>query len=257
MPKRTVLEMTQDILSSMDSDEINSITDTPESLQVATIIKTSYYDLIAGMDLPERFDLFQLDPSGDPLYPVTMTRPILVDKLLWIKYNKQVDGDTESLFQPVIYKTPEDFIEYVQGFGQTQDDDDLVSYSYDDFTLYCLNNLAPTYWTSFNDGTVVFDSYDAEVDGTLQSSKTLCYGKLDNEFLLEDDFIPAIDSDMFTTLYNEAKAMCFAELKQAVHSRAEAKVRQGWIRSQTSKDALPSRHPYVNTLPNYGRRPVR
>ena len=37
--KRTLLEMTQDILSAIDADEVNSIDDTVEATQVATIIK--------------------------------------------------------------------------------------------------------------------------------------------------------------------------------------------------------------------------
>ena len=46
MAKLTLLEMTQDIMSDMDSDEINSINDSVEALQVAQIIKTTYYNII-------------------------------------------------------------------------------------------------------------------------------------------------------------------------------------------------------------------
>jgi len=38
MAKKTVLDMVQDILSDMESDEVNSISDTTEALQVAQII---------------------------------------------------------------------------------------------------------------------------------------------------------------------------------------------------------------------------
>ena len=47
MPKLTLLNMTQNILSEMDSDEVNGIADTVESTQVAHIIETMYYDLTA------------------------------------------------------------------------------------------------------------------------------------------------------------------------------------------------------------------
>ena len=57
--KYTLLEMTQDILSNMSSDEVNSISDTPESLQVATIIKQKYYDIVSRGDLPEH-NLYRL-----------------------------------------------------------------------------------------------------------------------------------------------------------------------------------------------------
>ena len=48
----TLLEIVQDILSDMDSDEVNSINDSVESLQVAQIVKTAYYNIVDGKDYP-------------------------------------------------------------------------------------------------------------------------------------------------------------------------------------------------------------
>jgi hypothetical protein len=41
MAKMTLLEIVQDILSDMDSDEVNSINDSVESLQLAQMIKST------------------------------------------------------------------------------------------------------------------------------------------------------------------------------------------------------------------------
>ena len=40
--KFTLLEMVQEILSDMDSDEVDSIEDTVEAEQVATIVRSTY-----------------------------------------------------------------------------------------------------------------------------------------------------------------------------------------------------------------------
>jgi len=50
MPKLTVLDMVQDVLSDMDSDEVSSIDDTVEAMQVAQIIKTAFYEVINDGD---------------------------------------------------------------------------------------------------------------------------------------------------------------------------------------------------------------
>lgn len=84
--KQTLLELTQDILSSMSSDEVNSISDTTESTQVATIIKQKYFDIINRVQLPEHDQLLQLDPSTDPLQPVLMYVPAGVADIKWLKY---------------------------------------------------------------------------------------------------------------------------------------------------------------------------
>ena len=62
MAKMTLLEMVQDIMSDMDSDEVNSINDSQEATQVAQIIKSTYYNIIDGRDMPFLYELFQLQP---------------------------------------------------------------------------------------------------------------------------------------------------------------------------------------------------
>ena len=83
----TLLEMTQDILSDMDSDEVNSINDSVESLQVAQIIKTTYYNIIDGRDYDFLYELFQLDASGTSSRPTHMKLPENIIDLKYIKYN--------------------------------------------------------------------------------------------------------------------------------------------------------------------------
>lgn len=96
--KLTLLQLTQNILSSLDSDEVNSIFDTTESMQVATCIQTTFFNLVSRAGLPDQMQLFQLVPSGDSSKPVLMFKPANVDKIDWLKYldtnpnaNQQVD----------------------------------------------------------------------------------------------------------------------------------------------------------------------
>jgi hypothetical protein len=98
--KYTLLQMTQDILSSMSSDEVNSISDTPEALQVATIIKHKYFDIINRVELPDHQQLFQLQPSIDPVSPVLMTVPAGIADIKWVKYfdSNSLDGNTATDF---------------------------------------------------------------------------------------------------------------------------------------------------------------
>lgn len=90
--------MVQSILSSLGSDEVNSISDTTESLQVADIIKQTYMNMLGRYDLPQHNQLFQLNASDSASSPVLMTFPQGVTRVEWIKYldtnpqdNTQVD----------------------------------------------------------------------------------------------------------------------------------------------------------------------
>src|SRR5882762_9586205 len=85
--KRTLLDLTQNILSALNSDEVNSIGDTVESAQVAEIIRTTYYNIMGRAELPEHEKLFNLASSTSSVTPTVMYRPLEgVVKINWIKY---------------------------------------------------------------------------------------------------------------------------------------------------------------------------
>lgn len=58
MAKLTLLDIVQDILSDMDSDTVNSITDSVESLQIAQIVKTTFFEIITEGEWPHLGGLF-------------------------------------------------------------------------------------------------------------------------------------------------------------------------------------------------------
>lgn len=94
--------MVQNILSGLTSDQVNSISDTVESLQVATIIQNKYYDIAARGDLPEHNQLFQLVPSNDATKPVQMlipTSPVGTNAIQWIKYFDSNTADSTQVSQ--------------------------------------------------------------------------------------------------------------------------------------------------------------
>ncbi len=256
--KSTVLELTQEILSSLDSDEINSITDTTEALQVVAIIKRCYFDIASRLELPEHFSVFELTASGDNAKPTMMTLPSDVVNLLWVKYDKIADGETASKVRDVAWKDPEQFFKDM--YAIDADQDNVVTYNLvsgsDSIPVFSLDDKAPDYWTSLDDYTLIFDSYDAEVDTTLQKAKTVCYGQKTALWTQSDSFTPDLDAEQFSLLLNKAKALAWAELKQADHALARKEARDQMIHSQPSKLAIPRQETfgYLRDLPDYGRK---
>ena len=216
----TLLEMVQDILSDMDSDEVNSISDTVESLQVAQIIKSTYYNIIDGRDYPFLHELFQLDGNGTVARPTHMKLPDTIIDLDWIKYNKKKNTETRNKYEKVQYETPEDFLDLINKRDSSASSVQIVTDS-TGIQLNILNNKAPEYFTSFDDETLVFDSFDSTIDSTLQNSKLQCYGKRSVVFSIFDSFIPDLPVQMFSYLHNEAKSTCFARLKQIADAKSE------------------------------------
>jgi hypothetical protein len=95
--KLTLLQMTQNILSAMNSDNVNSISDTVESLQVAEAIKTAYMNMLDRLSMPEHNQLIQLVPSNDSTQPVIMYLPDACSKLTWLDYFDTNPADGNEL----------------------------------------------------------------------------------------------------------------------------------------------------------------
>lgn len=249
--KLSLLELTQSILSSMDSDEVNSFSDTAESRQVAQVIRTAYFNIMARSNLPEHKNMFQLVSSGDVSTPVLMVRPDNVSKIEWIKYNKfMVDDLSEPAFSYVTIIPIQQFLDMMHQLNTDEVDVDTMTFNTFSFTFR--TDIAPTYCTIIDDRYIVFDSFDNEVDTTLQSSKTLCYGQIIPSFTFEDDFIPELDEQQFPLLLNEAKSLAFFELKQMPHQKAEQESRRQWITLQRTKSLGPPTN--FEMLPDFGRR---
>jgi hypothetical protein len=93
---QTLLDMTQEILSALDSDSVNSISDTVESTQVARIIQRKYYDIIARAPMAEQKVLYQFDASGDDTKPTLMTIPTGMSNIEWVKYFDSSTADSQQ-----------------------------------------------------------------------------------------------------------------------------------------------------------------
>jgi hypothetical protein len=116
------------------------------------------------------------------------------------------------------------------------------------------NDKAPEYYTSFDDRQIVFDSYDADVDSTLQKSKTICFGLKESSWTKSDAFVPALDSQQFHLLLQEAKAQAWVELKQLTNEKAERKARRSWVllASKKNRANYNAKSYYYNDYPDYG-----
>lgn len=239
----------------MDSDEVNSISDTTEARQVADIIRTTYYNILARTNLPEHKELFQLDSSGDSDIPVTMTIPAHVKNMEWIKYfNDDADSSTSDGYDYVTILPLQQFLDYTNSLDTNENNVDTYTLTDNGttFTLKYRNDVQPCYCTVVSDDQVLFDSYDSDVDTTLQSSKTMCFGVVTPTFTMSDSFTPDLDENQFPLLLNEAKSVAFVELKQMPNQKAEQEARRQW--SSVQKNKSKDRISYFDQLPNFGRR---
>lgn len=249
MPKLTLLSMTQSILSDMTSDEVNSISDTIEAGQVASIIKDTYYAMIKFLKkIPEHYTTGTLTALGDTAHPNYMQIPASVLEVQLIKYNTATDGTIE--FTDIVYMKPEDFLKLVLLRNSSSTDIQQIT-DFGGAKLLIQNDKMPQWYTSFDNNYIVFDSYNNTIESTLQAINTLCYFKSEPAWSATDTFIPNLDSELFPLLLAEAKSTCFADLKQTANPKVEQVAKRQLTSTQANKHR--ERKPLDNR-PDFGRK---
>lgn len=256
--KMTLLEMVQDILSAMESDDVNSISDTPEGMMVARVIRRVYFESIGTWSTPALVTaFFPLQGLSDVTKPTYMQLPDTIDEIYWLRYNAQEAGDTTAKWKELKYCEPEAFFTMLG--RRNLADANVVSYdSIDGVPLYIVNDEAPTYYTVTANRYIICDAFDSAVDATLQSAKTVAGGRKIPTFTMSDNFTPDLDANLFPYLLNEALAVCFVEIKQTANPKAEQASRRQLTRVSNNKRRVGDAQAPHNNLraesPNFGRK---
>jgi len=220
--KQSLLTIVQKILSDMDSEEVNSVSDTVEASQVASIVEDTFYNLISNRLIPEHEQLVKLTAMSDSDFPTHFLYPTNVSEINLIQYDTS-DDNTYSYTQ-VSWLSPVDFLNLVDSASS----DYVLVNDKNASTKYRIrNDKMPEYWTSFDDNHIVMDSYKSTVDSTLQESKTRCYGVVTPVFnRFDDNYVPDIDANMFPLLLNESKSVAMSVLKGSTDPKIDQAARR-------------------------------
>lgn len=257
MAKRTLLAITQSILSAIDGDEVNSIGDTMESLQIVDIIRAVYEEIREEHDLPSSSVLFTLEEASTSTYPTRLRLPEKISLMKWVKYAEVVypteDGvPISKKYKDVRYLDPEDFLHIINQRNPLDSNMEVVDYPNDpNIKLTIQNDKFPQYWTTFDDQYVWFDSWDSSQDSTIVANHTQCLGLNATDFVLDDDFIPNLPGNLVPYFESTCMNRCIAHFKQEMNP--EVVRNQNRLRIRSMRNKWRARRKNIEG-PNYGKR---
>lgn len=234
--KMTLLDIVQDVLSDLTSDTVNTIGETLESVQTAALVRSTYYNLVnVRDDWPFLNSLTAFDGLADTANPTKMLMGEDINKIQWVKYNKK----------DVCWLEPKTFKDMI--------DSRTVSVAPVDANGY-ITDRDPKYWTTYDEQYAVFDSYDSDLDNTLQQSKSVVLAQVAPSWEHVDGFTPLLPDKMFPTLLAACKAKAFLVAKQTPNPIEESSARKGMIRFQNNATRNEQAEPTTNSTINYGRK---
>ncbi len=263
--KLTLLQLTQNILSAMDAEQVSSITDTVESMQVAEEIRNTYYEIFGNIEIKSRLKLTSLEDFTDlgVQYPHILLIPEEIDNLKWVRYN--IGTPDEPIWKQLTYISPEEYLEIVLNHtsGETipygENGGDGVRRVKDinsDLEYIIVANKDPDYWTTFDNTYILFDSYNEDQhDGIVyangvQADHTMIYAEILPVFTMSDSFTPDLEDKLFPMLLAEAKSACFVNYKGVSNSKEEQRSRRQRVHHQNNRSRYNQTR---DTSPNYGR----
>jgi hypothetical protein len=193
--------------------------------------------------------LIQLDGLASLAKPNYLRLPERLKELTTVRYDCRKFGEDRIQFKDIKYLPVEDFLAFTSQRNSTASN----VYTITDFggtKLLIANDVAPSYYTSFDDDYIVFDAYDAAVDDTVHSAKTQCLAYILPLWETEDGAIPDLPAEAFPALLEEAKATASMVIKQVANPKAEQQAtRQNrWL----SRNSWRTNKEYQ--YPDYGRK---
>jgi len=187
MANLTLLQIVQRTLSLIDSDNVTSVDDTTESEQVVLIVKTIYEDLMSEFPWYHKRSTVNLEVTT---VANEMKIPTVVDQILSdvIYYNRK----------RIFFLQPNAMRDLLARRDTTASNVD---------SLGAINDTDPTYWSSYDDENIVFDSYD----GTLASS-------LSELWAASEPASPSIDTDVPDLPHDLNSVLLWGVFEEAMRS---------------------------------------
>lgn len=250
MSKKTLLRVVQDYVTFVDGFPVDSIFDSEESQQAALIAQHVYDTIVdKNQDLPFETVVRSLDSSGDDTRPCVLAIPSEIRRIhtaeIW--YNTAEEGVE---WKPVRYLRPEEFLKLpdMQYFS-SESNKQVMEVNGTQFVIR--NDKSPDYCTSFDQQEIIFDSFDSNIDTTLQESKTKVIATQVPVFLIQDNFEIPLPERMHSGYTDLVIQECCAALRSMTISTVSRRANQFLAKMQQTQRTVGGK---LHSPKRYGRR---
>jgi len=228
------LDMVNKVLSAIDSQSVSSIDDSDESEQVANIVQRAYDEIL----YMRNWAFLQTEGTLKPAYtePNHMVVPDDCLSLIRVKYKKK----------SIAYISPNDFRDLI-------DSRDTASVNVNSNGIY--TDRDPRFYTSFDDETLIFDSYDDNYANLLETFSYSLYSRMPLEINSDqDEFDLPLRFQPILLGYSVSLAMEELKGDSQAAKRYDEKYRVGVSRMLKWSKTMYENEQRYDTKINYGKR---
>ena len=246
---KTLLEIVQKIMSDCSLDRINSIQDSENALQIASIVEDAFYDAVSLRHWPHLMKLLALTDTDDAtLRPTYLKLPDGVQDSAELRYNVKLASADNDNFKKLTFLYPDQFLDKINTIKSTE----TTSYQVTDpsgVRYYVRNDRPPQYWTSFDDTWLAVDSWLSTLDSTVYAAKARFRGVVMPSFVIDDDFVMNMPPDAQRGIIADATSRA----SLIFLGKANPKAEQSFQRSERWLSRQSWRMDGAIRFPDYGR----
>ena len=251
MATQTNLSMVQNILSSMDSDNVNSISDTEEAMQVETVLQETYENITSRRHWEFMKKTRQLENVIDTTRPTKFKIPEDVLRVTCFRYKTFKEGTSPQEFswKELKYLLPCDFIDHVQSRNITQlaaESRAITVLNDDSVEMYIITDVEPEFWTSFDDQFIYLDNWVQVDSNTVVQTRTSITVVEQKPFVTGDTAIQALPPEMFPLLVSESKSTCWLTFKGVANQKAEQIASRQYNKMREEEPTVKAPRTWVN-----------
>lgn len=242
----TLLEVVQDMLYSIQGDQVSDINGTVEAIRCHYLARQVFLDSVANTSMaPEQNQIKQLEGVGEVDDPTKLSIPRIIDEILCLEYQES-DGDYKELQ----FLEPHHFTAKCESYRGL---DNTKTVTYGDINLVVRTDKHPKYWTTYDNQFVLFDSWQESVEASVVGTKTRCLVRLSGPELWNpsNDFVIPLSDDAMSTYLNECKDRAWSEIKQQPNPSVTRAARRE--RAKLHRNARVKKKVFTDLYPDYGR----
>lgn len=207
--KKNVLQYVQSALNVMDSDQVDKIADTEESMQVAELLRDLYFEMLERQDWSFLKGPVEITAAADTSAPTKLIMPEDLTNLLNLWYNISESGYEK---RELCWVEPDEFVRMFGDVSSTTNQ--LLISAGNNIQFYVKTNEMPRYWTTFDDENIFCNAYDSDIESTLTGSRVLAHGVTVPTFTVSDNFVPDLPVHMVPLLQHTLNATASNLFKQ-------------------------------------------
>lgn len=248
--KYTLLEMVQRVAGEIKSDEITTLDETIEAVDIRYEVQNTFDDLMTTWDWeflkhhPRKLDALS------PASPAILAIPADVRHIEKLMYEVSYEVGGKSTFKELTYLSPADFHELVL---KRQIESNVVECDVGDgVKARIYNDRAPSYFTSYDELKVVFDAYDAVVDAAgIDPAKTVVVATIIISSSSTASWTAPVPDFIHNLWFHESVARASAQIRGVENGRAERQARRAQVTALRQDEAAAPNNSDDGV--NYGR----